>query len=72
MVDFTRYFQVTLLHRIKVQDQIYVQAGKFLKNIKSAGQNRRAGGQNFWKINKCAVGNKRADGNFVFKILINI
>ena len=45
-----------------------MQAGKFLKNIKSAGQNRRAGGQNFWKINKCAVGNKRADGNFVFKI----
>ena len=39
-VDFKRYFQVTLVHRIEVQDQIYLQVGKFLKNIKSAGQNR--------------------------------
>ena len=32
------------MYRIDVQDQINVQVEKFLKNIKRAGQNRRAGG----------------------------
>ena len=41
----------TLVYRIDVQDEINVQVGKFLKNIKRAGQNRRAGGIFFWKIN---------------------
>ena len=31
-----------------------MQVGKFLKNIKRAGQNRRGGGKKFWKINKRA------------------
>ena len=33
------------MYRIEVQDEINVQVGKFLKNIKCAGQNRRAGGK---------------------------
>ena len=52
----------TLVYRIDVQDEINVQVGKFLKNIKRAGQNRRAGrkfsgklinvqGEIFWQIN---------------------
>ena len=36
-------YTVTLVYRIDVQDEINVQVGKFLKNIKRAGQNRRAG-----------------------------
>ena len=39
----------TLVYRIDVQDEINVQVGKFLKNIKCAGQNRRAGGNFFSK-----------------------
>ena len=39
----------TLVYRIDVQDEINVQVGKFLKNIKRAGQNRRAGGIFFSK-----------------------
>ena len=35
----------TLVYRIDVQAEINVQVGKFLKNIKRAGQNRRAGGK---------------------------
>jgi hypothetical protein len=35
----------TLVYRIDVQYEINVQVGKFLKNIKRAGQNRRAGGK---------------------------
>ena len=42
-----------------MQYEINVQVGKFLKNIKRAGQNRRAGGKNFWTINK------RAGGKFI-------
>ena len=53
----------TLVYRIDMQDEINVQVGKFLKNIKRAGQNRRAGrkfsgklinmqGEIFWKINR--------------------
>ena len=42
-------FLGTLVYRIDVQDKINVQVGKFLKNIKRAGQNRRAGGKFFGK-----------------------
>ena len=42
-------FSTTLVYRIDVQDEINVQVGKFLKNIKRAGQNRRAGGIFFLK-----------------------
>ena len=35
----------TLVYRIDVQYEINVQVGKFLKNIKRAGQNRRTGGK---------------------------
>ena len=35
----------TLVYRIDVQDEINMQVGKFLKNIKRAGQNRRVGGK---------------------------
>ena len=35
----------TLVYRIDVQYEIYMQVGKFLKNIKRAGQNRRTGGK---------------------------
>ena len=52
----------TLVCRIDVQAQINVQVGKFLKNIKSAGQNRRAGGKLFLKINKRADQNKTMQG----------
>ena len=37
------------MYQIDVQDEINVQEGKFLKNIKCAGQNRRAGGKIFSK-----------------------
>ena len=39
----------TLVYRIDVQEEINVQVGKFLKNIKRAGQNRRTGGKIFSK-----------------------
>ena len=45
-----------------MQDEINVQVGKFLKNIKRAGQNRRAGGNFFLKINKRADQNKAVLG----------
>jgi hypothetical protein len=41
--------QCTLVYRIDVQDEINVQEGKFLKIIKRAGQNRRAGRKIFSK-----------------------
>ena len=37
------------MYRIDVQAEINVQVEKFLKNIKRAGQNRRAGGKIFSK-----------------------
>ena len=40
----------TLVCRIDVQGKINVQVEKFLKNIKRAGRNKRAGGEIFWKI----------------------
>ena len=33
------------MYQIDEQDEINMQVGKFLKNIKRAGQNRRAGGK---------------------------
>ena len=39
----------TLVYRIDMQDEINVQVGKFLKNIKRAGQNRSVGGNCFSK-----------------------
>ena len=47
-----------------MQDEINVQVGKFLKNIKRAGQNRRAGGKFLLKNIKCAGRNRRAGGKF--------
>ena len=44
------------MYRIDVQYEINVQVGKFLQNIKHAGQNRRAGGEISWKINNRARG----------------
>ena len=41
-----------------------MQVGKFLKNIKRAGQKRRAGGNFFSKKIKRAGRNKRAGGKF--------
>ena len=54
----------TLVYRIDVQYEINVQVGKFLKNIKRAGQNRRAGRKIYLKNIKRAGRNKRAGGNF--------
>ena len=47
-----------------MQDEINVQVGKFLKNIKRAGQNRCVGGNFFLKINKRADQNKSVQGGF--------
>ena len=44
-----------------------MQVGKFLKNIKRAGQNRRCRGDFFFKINKGADPNK-GRGDFFLKI----
>ena len=55
-------FWDTLVYRIDVQDEINVQEGKFLKNIKRAGQNRHAGGDFFLKINKRADQNQTVQG----------
>ena len=54
----------TLVYRIDVQYEINVQVGKFLKNIKRAGQNRRAGGKFFLKNNKRAGRNSREGRKF--------
>ena len=40
-----QFHTYTLVYRIDVQYGINVQVGKFLKNIKRAGQNRRTGGK---------------------------
>ena len=60
------------MYRIDVQDKINKQVGKFLKNIKCAGQNRRTGGKFSGKSINVQKGNKRAGGNFLFKRLINV
>ena len=41
-----------------------MQVGKFIENIKRAGQNRCAGGKIFLKNIKCAGWNRRAGGKF--------
>ena len=58
---FTR--ESTLVYRIDVQYKINVQMGKFLKNIKRAGQNRHAGGKFSGKSIIMQGENKRAGGN---------
>ena len=62
MFHFNGYQFHTLVYRIDVQYEINVQVGKFLKNIKRAGQNRRAGGIFFLKINKRADQSKTVQG----------
>ena len=52
------------MYRIDVQYKINVQVEKFLKNIKRAGQNRRAGGNFFLKNIKRAERNRHAGGEF--------
>ena len=61
----------TLVCPIDVQGEINVQVGKFLKNIKRAGQNRRAGGKIFLKNNKRAGRNSREGGKFSGKYEIH-
>ena len=53
----------TLVYRIDVQDEINVQVGKFLEDIKHAGQNRHAGGKILLKNIKRAGRNNHA-GDF--------
>ena len=55
------------MYRIDVQYEINVQVGKFLQNIKHAGQNRRAGGNFSGKSINVQRGNKRIGGNFLSK-----
>ena len=69
MVLYVRKYS-TLVYRIDVQAEINVQVEKFLKNIKRAGQNRRAGGKIFsksinvqTKIRPCRV--EFWEGNFL-------
>ena len=59
----------TLVYRIDVQYEINVQVGKFLKNIKRAGQNRRAGGICFSEISINVQVETNVQGDFIFKIL---
>ena len=54
--NFILAFWHTLVYRIDVQYELNMQVEKFLKNIKRAGQNRRAGGKISWKINNRAGG----------------
>ena len=61
---FRQLFTLTLVYRIDVQDKTNVQVGKFLKNIKHAGQNKCAGGEIFFKNIKRAGQNRRAGGKF--------
>ena len=58
----------TLVYRKYVQDEINVQVGKFLKNIKRAGQNRRARGNFFSKSIKVQTEIKPCRGDFFLKI----
>ena len=58
------FYWYTLVYQIDVQCEINVQVGKFLKNIKLAGQNRRAGRKINLKNIKGAGRNNRAGGNF--------
>ena len=58
----------TLVYRIDLQAQINVQEGKFLKNIKRAGQNRRAGGKFFSKSINVQTQIRPYRGDFFLKI----
>ena len=58
----------TLVYRIDVQDQINVQVEKFLKNIKRAGQNRRAEGKIFSKSINVQTKIRSCSGDFILKI----
>ena len=58
----------TLVYRIDVQDEINVKVGKFLKNIKHAGQNRRAGGKFFSKSINLQTQIRPYRGDFFLKI----
>ena len=57
----------TLVYRIDVQTEINVQVGKFLKNIKRAGQNRRAEGKIFSKSINVQTKIRPCRGNFFSK-----
>ena len=48
-------------------DEINMQSGKFMKNIKRAGQNRRAGGNFFRKSIKVRAKIRLCRENFFFK-----
>ena len=65
-----KIFLRTLVYRIDVQDEINVQVGKFLKNTKHAGQNRRAGGKIFLKNMKREGQKRHAGGKFSGKSII--
>ena len=54
------YFSVLNRCRTKINMNL----GKFLKNIKCTGQDRRAGGINFLKNIKCTGWNRHAGGKF--------
>ena len=59
------------MYRIDVQYEINVQVGKFLKNIKRAGQNRHAGGIFFSKISINVQGGILFQNiNFVHKLVL--
>ena len=58
----------TLVYRIDVQYEINVQVGKFLKNIKHAGQNRHAGGNFFSKSVNVQTKIRPCRGDFFLKI----
>ena len=58
----------TLVYRIDVQYEINVQVGKFLKNIKHAGQNRRAEGNFFSKSINVQTKIRPCRGDFFLKI----
>ena len=64
------YIPSTLVYRIDVQYKINLQVGKFLKNIKRAGQNRCAGGIFFSKLSINVQGEINVQGGFHFKTLI--
>ena len=59
------------MYRIDVQYEINVQVGKFLKNNKRAGQNKRAGGKLFRKsIN--VQGKKNSGKSIILQVEINV
>ena len=57
---------------VDVQIKINVQVDKFLKNIKHAGQNRRAGGNFFSKSINVQTKIKPCRGNFFSKLINSV